>query len=186
MRALLLFILLGSGAHAGTQAKSEGRYDGPGNWNEFRQFVHVHQEEKERKGLAFMISGTLAAIGGSVGYHDSEEVFSRTVFAITSNVGIGAIGLGATYYLTGSEAQSFYSSIEGSSLSPAQKNEVLQRFLQNERRERERRKWIRVATHALLATANFISASQEDSDEVRSVFYFLGGANTVLAITYSF
>lgn len=186
MKALLLFLFLGGAAQAGGLANSEEHYEGPGKWSEFRQFVHEQQKEKERKGLAFMISGTLAAFGGTAGYHDSEEIFSRTVFAITSNVGIAAIGLGAAYYLTGSEAQSFYISIEGSSLSPSQKNEVLQRFLLNERRERERRKWIRVATHALLATANLISASQEESSEVQSVFCFLGGANLTLALAYSF
>ncbi|AHZ85237.1 hypothetical protein Bb109J_c2550 [Bdellovibrio bacteriovorus] len=161
-------------------------YSGPSNWNEFRAFVHNQQKEDEQAGLAYMISGAVAAIGGTVGYQQSEEIFSRTIFAITSNVGLAAIGLGATYYYTGNEMDSFFYAIDGSSLSLAEKNEVLQRFLLKEREEKEKRKWIRVATHALLAAANIYSATQEENSDVRSVFYFLGGANTLLAVTYSF
>ncbi|MBV2168163.1 MAG: hypothetical protein KUL82_05590, partial [Bdellovibrio sp.] len=106
--------------------------------------------------------------------------------AITSNVGLIAIGWGATQYWTSNELDTFFYAIEGSSLSVAEKNEVLQRYLFKERKENERRRWIRVATHALIAVANLYSASQEQNSEVRSVFYFLGGANTLLAISYSF
>ncbi len=161
-------------------------YEGDPQWNEFRHYVLEQQKEDQTNGVAYMISGTVAAIGGAVGYYQSEEIFSRTIFAITSNLGLAAIGLGATYYWTGNEVDSFFYAIDGSSLNLQQRNEVLQRYLSKERQEKEHRRWIRVATHALLAAANFYSASQENSNEVRSVFYFLGAANTVLALSYSF
>lgn len=179
--AFILFLSCASWAF-----EREVSYDGTAQWNEFRHFVLEQQKEDERVGLGYMISGAVAAVGGSIGYHQSEEVFSRTVFAITSNVGLAAIGLGATYYWTGNEVDSFFYAIDGSSLSLAEKNEVLQRYLSKERQEKENRRWIRVATHALIAVANLYSASQEESSEVRSVFYFLGGANALLAISYSF
>lgn len=158
----------------------------PENWNEFQSFIEKEEIENSRRGLAFMISGTLATLGGSVGYHESEEVLSRTIFALTSNIGLVAIGLGASYYFTGSEVDSFYYAINGSSLSLKQKNEVLQRYMQHQREEKDRRRWIRVATHSLIAVANFYSAAKEDNEQIRSVFYFLGGANTLMAISYSF
>lgn len=166
--------------------EGDSSYGGPAQWTEFREYVVQQQEENERVGLGYMISGAVAAVGGGVGYYQSEEVFSRTIFAITSNVGLMAIGWGATQYWTSSELDTFFYAIEGSSLSAAEKNEVLQRYLYKERKENERRRWIRVATHALIAVANLYSASQEQNSEVRSVFYFLGGANTLLAISYSF
>jgi len=161
-------------------------YDGEAHWNEFREYVLQQQKEEERKGLAYMISGTVAAIGGTIGYHQSEEIFSRTIFAITSNVGLAAIGLGATYYWTGNETDSFFYAVDGSSLTLHQKNELLARYLSREREERENRRWIRVATHALIAAVNLYSASQENSSEMRSLFYFLGGANAIMAVSYSF
>ncbi|WII72296.1 hypothetical protein QJS83_00250 [Bdellovibrio sp. 22V] len=164
----------------------EVSYDGSPNWNEFRHFVLEQQYEDEKMGLAYMISGAVAAVGGTIGYYQSEELFSRTIFAITSNVGLAAMGLGASYYWTGNEVDSFFYAIDGSSLSLAEKNEVLQRYLFKDREEKRKRRWIRVATYALIAAANFYSASREESADLRSVFYFLGGANTVLAISYSF
>lgn len=161
-------------------------YQGQTQWNEFREFVLRQEEENKILGQAYIISGLLAAIGGSVGYYEAEEVFSRTVFAITSNLGIAAIGLGASYLWTGSQADSFFYAIDKSSLSPQQKNEVLRRYLDREQKEKEHRRWIKVATHSLIAALNIYTASQESSDEVRSVFYFLGGANALLAISYSF
>lgn len=160
--------------------------ESPANWQEFKAFVEEEEMENSRRGLAYMISGGLAALGGSVGYQESEEVLSRTIFAITSNIGLTAIGLGASYYFTGTEANAFYYSLENSSLSLKQKNEVLMKYLKYQREERERQRWIRVATHSLLAVANFYSGSREDHAQIKSMFYFLGTANTLLAISYSF
>ncbi|NUN07283.1 MAG: hypothetical protein HUU57_16180, partial [Bdellovibrio sp.] len=106
--------------------------------------------------------------------------------SIASNVGFAAIGVGALSYLTYSERDSFFYALDGSSLSVQQRNEVLQRYLIKERQERDKRRWIRVATHALIAAVNLYSASQEKQSDIRSLYYFLGAANTVLAVSYSF
>lgn len=180
---LFIFFLASSSSWA---FEREISYEGAAQWNEFRDYVLHQQKEDERTGMAYMISGTVAAIGGSIGYYHSEEVFSRTIFAISSNIGLAAIGLGATYYWTGNEVDSFFYAVDGSSLSLQQRNELLQRYLAKERQEKEHRKWIRFVTHALIAAANIYSGTQEQSSEVRSVFYFLGAANAVMAISYSF
>lgn len=161
-------------------------YRGPMEWSEFQDYVLHQQKEEERLGTAYMISGALAVIGGTVGYTESDDMFSRTIFALTSNIGIAGLGLGATYYFTDSSLDSFFYAVNGANLSLSEKNELLQRYLRKEREERERRNWIRVTTHALLAAANLYSGSREESGEARSFLYFLGGANAVLAVTYSF
>lgn len=186
MRCVGIIILLSFISSFSWALESEDVYNGPAQWNEFRQYALEQRRQEEKTGLGYMISGTFAAIGGSIGYHQSEEILSRTIFALTSNVGLAAIGLGAVYYWTGNEMESFFYAIEGSTLSPQQKNEVLQRYLLKERKEKKERRWIRGATHALIALANFYSAAHEDDSEIRSVFYFLGGANTLLAVSYSF
>ncbi|UXR66151.1 hypothetical protein EZJ49_07795 [Bdellovibrio bacteriovorus] len=185
MKIFLVMIALLFSSSAGA-FKREAAFAGAANWTEFRQYVLHQQQEDERTGIAYMISGAIAAAGGTIAYQQSEEIFSRTIFAITSNLGLAAIGLGATYYWTGNELDSFYYAIEGSSLSLAERNEVLQRFLYKQQEEKRKAKWIRVATHALLAAANIYGATQEENKEISSVFYFLGGANALLAVTYTF
>lgn len=184
---LLIFVLLlAQNSWAVLDRDQEAEFHGPTQWKEFRAFVLEEHERDQERGLSYMISGGIAALGGTLAYNGTEEPFGRAMYAITANVGIAAIGLGATYYWTGNENDSFYQAIEGSSLSPQQKNEVLNRFLTRQRQEREHRRWIQVATHALVAAVNLYSAHQEQNADIQSVFYFLGGANAILAISYAF
>ena len=179
-------VLFGQSSFALFERDQESEFNGPTQWNEFRTFVLQEQDRDKERGLSYMISGGIAAIGGTLAYHGTEEPFGRAMYAVTANVGIAAVGLGATYYWTGNENDSFYQAIDGSSLSPQQKNEVLNRFLTRQRQEREHRRWIQVATHALVAAVNLYSAHQEENADIQSVFYFLGGANAILAISYAF
>jgi hypothetical protein len=184
---LIFFVLIFAQlSFAGIDRDEETEYNGPMQWKEFRKFVLEEHERDQERGLSYMISGGIAALGGTLAYQNAEEPFGRAMYAITANVGVAAIGLGATYYWTGNENDSFFHAIEGSSLSPQQKNEVLNRFLTRQRHEREHRRWIQVATHALIAVMNLYSAQQEKNADIQSVFYFLGGANAILAISYAF
>lgn len=185
--AFLIFTLLfAQNSLALFDRDQENEFTGPTQWTEFRTFVLEEHERDRERGLSYMISGGIAAIGGTLAYHGTDEPFGRAMYAVTANVGIAAVGLGATYYWTGNENDSFYQAIDGSSLSPQQKNEVLNRFLTRQRQEREHRRWIQVATHALVAAVNLYSAHQEENADIQSVFYFLGGANAILAISYAF
>ncbi|HEX7673067.1 MAG TPA: hypothetical protein VF412_02795 [Bdellovibrio sp.] len=186
IRLLLCLTFLSAGIAQAKDKERPDHYDGAPQWAEFKQFVLEQREQDETLGLSYMISGAIATVGGIYGYYAAEEVFSRSMFAVTSTLGIAAIGLGATYYFTGNEYDSFYYSLEGSGLSLEQRNRVLKRYLEKEKQERENRKWIRVATHALIAAVNIYSATRETNPDARSIFYFLGGANAVLAVSYSF
>jgi hypothetical protein len=188
MNARILFLILALIFTAQNSfALSSGTYyEGQAQWDEFKKFTIAQQEQDEETGMSYMISGAVATVGGAYGFSASEEVFSRSIFAITSSLGIAAIGLGANYYFTGNEVTSFYYAVEHTSLSAAQKNELLRNYLERERKARETRRWIQVATHALIAAVNFYGASQTHDDGAKSVFYFLGGVNTLMAVTYSF
>ncbi|MDG0815868.1 hypothetical protein [Bdellovibrio svalbardensis] len=185
IRVFLVFLILALSC-VGHARERQNYYDGNAQWKEFQQFVAEQRAEDEKLGLSYMISGAVATIGGVYGYYAAEEVFSRSMFAITSTVGLAAIGLGASYYWTGNEYDSLYYALEGSGLSLSERNKVLQRYLEKEKIERENRKWIRVATHAVIAAVNFYSASRETNDDAKTVFVFLGGVNALMAVTYSF
>ncbi len=170
----------------GKTYQSESDFSGQASWIEYKAYMAVEKERHRDVGLSYLISGSIATVGGLIAYEAASDSLSRVLYAVTANVGIAAIGLGATYYWTSSEEEIFYDTLEGSSLNLQQKNELLARYLQKQRQQRDSRRWIQVATHALIAAANFYSAAQEENADVRSIFYFLGGANTALAISYSF
>lgn len=182
--ALAALIMMTSQAHA--FMSDENHYQGLPEWSQFKQFIREQEEEDERLGLSYMISGGIAAVGGVIGYDLSDDPLSRSVYALTSTVGIAAIGLGASHYWTGNEYDSFFYALEHSNISVQEKNRILQKYLEKEHDKREARRWIRVVTHSLIAVANFYSASRETNGDVKPVFIFLGTVNTVLAISYSF
>lgn len=181
----LFFILALCGGQAFAKTESD-HYHGVPQWTEFRQFMREQEAQDETLGLSYMISGSIAAVGGVIGYDRAEDPLSRSVYAITSTVGLAAIGLGASYYWAGNDYSSFYYAIEGSGVSLQERNRILQRYMEKEKEIRETRKWIRVVTHALIATTNFYSACHEKNTEVKPVFVFLGLANAVLAVSYTF
>lgn len=178
---IFLFILITSTAHA-----DDIDYDGPSNWESFHQFMIERAKQDEITGLSYMISGGLAAVGGNIGYYSSTDTFSRGAYALTQSAGIFAIGYGASIYWNGNEFDSFYRAVRDSSLSPLQKTEVLQKFLENERAQKDREDMIRMGTFILLSAMNFYSATQEDDNDVKNVFNFLGGVNLLLAFSYAF
>lgn len=158
-------------------------YDGPATWAEFEVDMRKREHADEVVGLSYMVSGGIAMIGGIIGVQSSPDPYSRGFFAISETLGIAALGYGASIYWNGNEYSSFYRAVRDSSLPPAQKTELLRKFLENERAEYQRAEWIRIATYSLLAAVNFYAASQEPNPDVRRLLQFLGGVNLVLAFS---
>lgn len=183
---LLIFLLIHLGAGAAKAMSYDVDYQGPLHWDSFHAYMQERQKEDRITGMSYMISGVVATVGGLAGYYNSEDSFSRGVYAIAQSVGVAAIGYGANRYWNGNEYSSFYYALEGSPLTAEQKAVVLKRFLEKEKDEREKSRWIKIATHSLIAVVNFYSASHEEDRNVRGVLNFLGGANTVIAFSYAF
>jgi len=183
---VLIFIFLPLFSLQARAFSSDADYEGPTRWDSFQKYMEERQKEDRLRGASYMISGALLTVGGVAGYYGSDDAFSRAIYAITQSVGVAAIGYGATNYWIGNEYNSFYAAVEGSHLSPEQKAELLYRFLDHEKAEREKTKWIKIATHSLIALANLYSAAHEQDGSVKSVLEFLAGTNAVIAISYAF
>jgi len=182
----LLFFLVGLGVLPVWAFTTEMSYDGPVNWSSFHDYMEAQQKEDRLTGASYMISGVVATVGGVVGYYNSEDSFSRGVYAIAQSVGVAAIGYGAHRYWNGNDYNAFFHAVEGSNLSSAQKVEVLRRFLEWERGERNKSRWIKIATHSLISVVNLYSASREEDKDVRGVLHFLAGTNAIIAFSYAF
>jgi hypothetical protein len=172
-----------STAHA---TSTEDSYVGIPEWKPFQKYMEVRQEDDRVLGASYLISGTVATLGGMLGYYASEDPFSRGVYAVAQSVGVAAIGYGASEYWIGNEYNSFYHAVDGSSLTMAQKGELLQRFLERDQEVRQRTRWIKVITHSLVAAVNLYNSTHESDKNVRGVLQFLGGTNAIIATSYAF
>ncbi|RYF53472.1 MAG: hypothetical protein EOO39_40730 [Cytophagaceae bacterium] len=161
-------------------------YQGPVQWDSFHRYMQERNEDDQIKGISYMVSGAIATVGGVAGYYASNDTLSRGIYAVAQSVGVAAIGYGANTYWIGNEYNSFHYALEGSSLSPGQKSELLSRFLERDRDQRQKANWIKIATHSLIALANLYSASHEEDKTVRGVLHFLAGTNAVIAFSYAF
>jgi hypothetical protein len=186
MLLVLSFLFLSLGTMAAQAFTSDEGYQGPVQWDSFDHYMQDRNEEDRVRGISYMVSGTIATIGGVIGYYGSSDSFSRGIYAVAQSVGVAAIGYGANTYWIGNEYNSFYYAVHGSSLSSSQKAELLQRFLERDHEQRRKATWIKVATHSLIAVANLYSASREDDKTVRGVLHFLAGTNAVIAFSYAF
>lgn len=167
-------------------ANKEAGYQGEAQWDSFAKYMEQRQEEDRLLGTSYLISGTVATLGGMIGYANSEDPFSRGVYAIAQSVGVAAIGYGASHYWIGNEYNSFFYAVDGASLTPVQRNELLQRFLARDQEARQKTRWIKVVTHSIVAAVNLYNSTREQDKNVRGVLQFLAGTNAVIAASYAF
>jgi hypothetical protein len=75
-----------------------------------------------------------------------------------------------------------------SSLSDKQKTQVLRAYYYQKKNRLQKERLIKAITHSLIAAVNIYNASQQDESakDVRNALYFIGGINTLAAISYTF
>lgn len=185
LAAAVLIIGVLSG-HPAQADEMQVEYRGPSDWSEFDRCMKARALDDERTGMSYILSGTLAALGGIAGYRASDDPANRGIYALTQSVGFSALGYGAAVYLNGNNYNSFYRALRDAPLTAFQKTEILERFLREEKRRRENTRWIRVGTHSVLALVNLMSVPDEKDEGVRRVLQFLGGVNAVFALSYAF
>lgn len=163
------------------------RYVGEPEWDHFSRFVEEQDDRDRRQGTAYMVSGALAVIGGTIGYQQTQDPFARTVFTISQSMGIAAIGYGAYMLEVGHEDGAFYRAVDRTpGLSPAQKNGLLANYLAEKNANQKKAKLIKAFTHGFIAALNFYNGSKQTDSNLQSVHYFIGGLNLVAAVSFSF
>jgi hypothetical protein len=142
--------------------------------------------ENHANGWAYVISGTVS-LGVSVpGYFLSEDVFAKAVYSITETLGAASVGYGAYLLLVDDDFTRFERILARAELTPEERNRLARRFLEeNADRARNVRK-IRVISHSLTAGLNFLNAATSSQRDLSTALYFVGGINTLAAITFAF
>jgi hypothetical protein len=166
-------------------AESEFKFD-KSNWAEFSHEVELQKERDRRNGYSYVISGSLALIGGIWGNSISEDTAEKGIYTIFQTIGVASVGYGAYVWQIGGEERSIYQTLQYSKLSPEQKTQFLQAY-NFQRKEREHRdRIIRAVTHGLIAGLNFYNATQQCQAGLKNTLFFVGGVNLLAAISFSY
>lgn len=156
------------------------------NWNDFDRSMKIQYEKDEQDGTAYLISGALLIVGGTVGYSNSSNSVEKLGFSISQSLGVAGLGYGAYLSFIGRDHSPFYESLSQSSLNSQQKDELVGIYMKKVRKNQDTEKWIRVASHASVAGINFYNASREEDRDLQAGLMVLGLVNALAAVSISF
>jgi hypothetical protein len=180
--SILLIIAAFFGSHA---MAAEDYHLGVVKWDDFAKQIRLQKESDARRGLSYVISGSLALVGGIAGANLTDDNVEKGIYTIFQTIGIASIGYGAYVAKIGSEERTLFETLNNIRMPPEQKTLVLRSYYyQTHERERKER-LIKAVTHALIASLNFYSASQQKQATIRSGLYFIGGVNLLAAVSFS-
>jgi hypothetical protein len=182
---IVILTLIGTISKNTLAAESEFKFD-KSSWAEFSHEVELQKERDRRNGYSYVISGSLALIGGIWGNSISEDTAEKGIYTIFQTIGVASVGYGAYVWQIGGEERSIYQTLQYSKLSSEQKSQFLQAY-NFQRKEREHRdRIIRAVTHGLIAGLNFYNATQQSQAGLKNTLFFVGGVNLLAAISFSY
>lgn len=156
------------------------------NWPKFESSMALKQNKDYVDGLSYIISGSIALVGGFVGQGITQDPLEKGVYTLFQTIGIASIGYGAYSWKLGDEDRFFYDSVRNANLTATDRNAILRSYYHQKKvRERHERD-IKAVTHSLIAAVNIYNASQQSKGSVQNGLYFIGGVNLLAAITFSF
>ncbi len=136
-------------------------------------------------GWAYIVSGAVA-LGISVPmYYLSDDVFAQAVYGIGQTLGVGAVSYGSYLVLIENDYLRFKMMLDKTSdLTPSQRDRLSAEFLRDNAARAKNVRKIRVIGHGLTAALNFLSAATSSNREIKTAFFFLGGINTLAALSF--
>lgn len=178
---IISIIIFGKNSHA----EDEFKYNSL-KWEDFSKEVELQKEKDRKNGLSYVISGSLALVGGILGNHVAEDSAEKGVYTVFQTIGVASIGYGAYTWQIGGEERSVYQTLQYSKLTPEQKTQFLRAYNYQRKEKEKRDRYIRAVTHGLIAVLNFYNASQQEQETLQSTFNFVGGFSLLAAISFTF
>lgn len=156
-------------------------------WSDFERKMQERQQLDRIDGLSYLISGSLALVGGLVGQNISTDPLEKGVYTVFQTIGVASIGYGIYKWKLGDEERWMYETLTNAQgLSAAHKATVMNSYFEQKRERQRREKIMRAITHGLIAGLNFYGATQQKSDNLKNALIFLGGVNTLAVISFTF
>lgn len=180
-KVLFVFFLFSLGRQSLCFALSSDSVD----WNIYSQEM-VEQIEKDRlNGFSYIISGTLALVGGIVGDQLAKDPSEAAAYTLFQTIGVASVGYGFYVWQIGERDRSIYETLNLSGLSQAQKNQYLRAHFSYLEQFRKKDRLIRAITHGLIAGLNFYNGSRQKQDSLKNTFNFIGRVNLLACLSFS-
>ena len=155
-------------------------------WTRFESSVVHHERSDYLNGISYIISGTVAVVGGFVGQSISQDPLEKGVYTVFQTIGIASIGYGAYTWKLGDDDRFLYETLKDSSLGIEERNSVLKSYYQQKKSREKSERAIKAVTHGLIAALNLYSATQQSKGPVQNALFFVGGVNLLAAVSFSF
>lgn len=143
--------------------------------------------ENRVNGWAYIISGGAILAGSIPAYYLSEDVFAKVIYTVGKTVGITAVGYGSYLVLIENDYTRFQRIMRGvPGLSKEEKIQLSEQFLEESSERARSVRRIRVITHSLAAGLSFIDGFTSSHQNLKIAHFFLGGINTLAALSFGF
>lgn len=138
-------------------------------------------------GISYMVSGSFALAGGIAGTGVTSDPLEKGIYSLFQTIGIASLGYGAYKWQIGDDRRLLILSLKlNPDLSPKQKLSLLKSYVDQKKNRELKEHKIRAVTHALIAALNFYNSSQQTNESVKNTLNFIGGANILASLSYTF
>ncbi|MGE0632502.1 MAG: hypothetical protein AB7O96_08850 [Pseudobdellovibrionaceae bacterium] len=162
------------------------RLSSSAGWTKFENSFKQKVDQDAEMGVSYMISGTFALLGGLVGAASTSDPIEQTAYAVVQTIGIASIGYGAHMGVGGGAEYALYNSLKNTALSNQQRSGVIRSYNMYNTEVEQKERLIRMITHGLVAGLNFYNGSRQENASTRSALFFIGGVNTLAAVSFTF
>jgi hypothetical protein len=144
------------------------------------------EKRSNYEGWGYLISGSVA-LGISIpAFYLSDDAFAQAIYSVTQTIGVAAIGFGSYQLLIDDEMTRFLRIVKSvPGLSQAQRDQFALSYLRESADRARNLRKIRVISHGLTAVLNFVNAYTSSNDNLSQALYFLGGVNTLAAVSFA-
>lgn len=156
-------------------------------WPEQEQAMLREQQNDRSNGISYIVSGSIALVGGIAGSSMTGDPLEKGIYALFETIGVASVGYGAYKWQIGDERRLLMTSLqETQELTQDQKLAILLRYQKDKKILEKKERLLKALTHSLIAALNFYNGSQQTQGGVRNTLYFIGGANVLACLSYTF
>lgn len=156
------------------------------DWSEFSKEVELQKIYDKRNGISYVISGSLALLGGIWGQGVTNDTAEKGVYMAFQTIGVASVGYGAYTWHVGGEERSLYTTLKNLKYTEEQKSQFLKQYKLQMKERKKKENLVRAVTHGLLAGINLYNGSQQKQDSLKGALYFVGTVNLLAAASYTF
>jgi hypothetical protein len=138
-------------------------------WTEFERMMREKQKKDRTDGLSYVISGSLALVGGLIGQGATKDPLEKGVYTLFQSIGVASIGYGIYTWKLGDEDRWIYDIVESApSMSMQDKIEMIRSYKATKIAREKQQRFVRALTHGLIAAQNIYGATHTTNDTIKN------------------